>query len=173
MVGQVMSEYALILGGVALVLIVAFVALQTNLAAALKLTAEPAAVAVAPLTPLGSTFTEISNGMINLVMDYYRKHNRWPRSWGDFAFTDLGLDPKDWQNGYNGIIYKPVGNRVTIRPAAGYTFVVRDINGNQITLPSSRNWSLVYNMQTGTWHHKNFDGPRLDISSLQVIPPNP
>lgn len=171
--GQATVEYTLILGGVALLLVIAFIALQTNLASALKFTAQSSAPVIAPTTPLGSTFTEISNGMIELIMSYYRKHGRWPRSWGDFAFTDLGLNPKDWKDGYNGVIYKPVGNRVAITPADGYTFVVRDINGNQLTLPSSRNWSLVYNMQTGTWHYKNFEGPRLDISSLQVIPPKP
>lgn len=171
-VGQAVTEYALILGGVAVLLIVAFLALQTNLIGALRLAASPVTVGESsPATPLGSTFSEISNAMINRILDYYRKYNRWPRSWGDFAFTDLGLDPKYWKNGYEGIIYKPVGNRLAIAPDEGYTFIVRDINGKEITLPSSRNWSLVYNMQTGTWHHHNINGPQLDISTLKVIPP--
>ncbi len=174
MAGQAAAEYALILGGVAVLLIVAFVALRTNLAATLNLAASPTTVeASSPTTPLGSTFSEISNAMIDRILDYYRKHNRWPRSWGDFAFTDLGLDPKYWQNGFNGIIYKPVGNRLAITPDKGYTFIVQDINGNQITLPSSRNWSLLYNMQTGTWHYHNLNGPQLNISTLQVVPPSP
>lgn len=171
--GQATTEYTLILGGVAVLLIVAFIALRTNLIAALNLAASSTTIQSSPTTPLGSTFTEISNAMINRILDYYRKHNRWPRSWGDFAFTDLGLDPKYWQNGYNGIIYKPVGNRLAITPDKGYTFVVKDINGNEITLPSSRNWSFVYDMQTGAWHHHNVNGPQLDISTLKVIPPGP
>lgn len=172
MAGQAAAEYVLILGGVALLLIAAFIALQTNLTTVLQLAALPAdAVAIVPMTPLGSTFSDISNGMINRIMDFYRKNNRWPRSWGDFAYTDIGLDPADWRDSHDGIIYKPVGNRVAISPANGYTFVVQDINGNKITMPSSYNWSFVYNMQTGTWHHKSFDGPRLNIATLQVIPP--
>ncbi len=171
--GQAATEYALILGGVAVLLIVAFMALQTNLAATLNLAASPVPIASSPTTPLGSTFSEISNGMIERILDYYRKHHRWPRSWGDFAFTDLGLDPHYWQNGFNGIIYKPVGNRLAITPDKGYTFIVRDVSGNELTLPSSRNWSLVYNIQAGTWHYHHINGPRLDISTLKVIPPNP
>lgn len=170
MSGQAVAEYVLILAAVAVLLIAAFTALQGGIAAALKPLTEPAAIA-ASLTPLGSTFTDISNNMINLIMNFYRKNNYWPRSWGDFAYTDLGLKPEDWRNGVNGIIYKPVGNRVAITPASGYTFVVNDVNGNQLTMPSSYNWSLVHNMQTGTWHHKSITGPQLNIASLQVIPP--
>jgi Flp pilus assembly pilin Flp len=170
--GQTMSEYALILGGVAVLLIAALVLFGANISTSLSRTFQPMQV-VSSSSPLGSTFSEISNSMIRLITDYYRKNNGWPRSWGEFAFTDLGLKSEDWSKAYDGIIYKPVGNRVAITPASGYTFVVNDVNGTKITLPSSNNWSLVYNMQTGTWHHKDFSGTTLQISTLQVIPPQP
>lgn len=45
------------------------------------------------MTPLGNTFTDISEGMIGLIQAYYDKYGRYPRSFGDYIFTDIGLNP--------------------------------------------------------------------------------
>lgn len=70
-----------------------------------------------PLTSLGSTVSEISGGMLDLINDFYSTNNRYPRSWGDFAYTDLGLDPAEWKDKeFGGVIYKPNGSLLRIRP---------------------------------------------------------
>jgi prepilin-type N-terminal cleavage/methylation domain-containing protein len=76
----------------------------------------------APLSPLGSTFTEISTNMIALMQKFNAANGDYARTWGDFQFTDLGLDPTFWQDPIDHIYYKPVGERLQITPEQGYNF---------------------------------------------------
>jgi prepilin-type N-terminal cleavage/methylation domain-containing protein len=77
---------------------------------------------IAPLSPLGSTFTEISTNMIALMQKYNAANKVYARTWGDLQFTDLGLDPTFWQDPIDHIYYKPVGERLQITPEQGYNF---------------------------------------------------
>jgi hypothetical protein len=162
-------------------LIVALVVLVTVAAVALlgrrvRDVLESAAQALVtgqPLTPLGSTFTDISGGMVELLQDYYDQHGRWPRSWGDYAYTDIGLDPATWRESYNGVIFTPVGNRIQVAPAEGYSLQFRDVNGTTVTLPWKNHWNLIYFMPDGTWHYHTTTGVAVRIDSLKVIPPAP
>ena len=123
-----------------------------------------------PLTSLGSTFAEISSAMIGLIQQFDDENGGYPRSWGDYKYTDIGLDPEEWNQGYEGIIYTPVGNRVQITPEDGYTFYVTDLNGEEQSLPASYNWSLVYSMENATWYYHSMDvGNEIDISTLRVV----
>ncbi|MBW2038436.1 MAG: prepilin-type N-terminal cleavage/methylation domain-containing protein [Deltaproteobacteria bacterium] len=123
-----------------------------------------------PLTSLGSTFKEISTGMIDLIEGFYKKRGRYPRSWGDYRFTDIGLDPDEWSKGYNGIIYSPVGNRMQIKPEEGCTFYVTDLKGKERRLPWSYKWNLVYSVENKQWYyHSTKKGNEIDISTLRVI----
>lgn len=170
--GQAIPEYVLILAGIAILVAGALSVMGKQLSTGFAQFDIPKTSIVAK-TPLGSTFTDISSGFIRLIKDFYNKNGRWPRSWGDFAYTDLGLNPADWTGSLDGIIYRPVGNRINIRPAPGYTFRVTDITGKVWSLPSSYNWNLVYNMQTGQWHYKDLNGAVLQIKTLEVVPPKP
>ena len=49
------------------------------------------------LTSLGSDFEEITSAMILLVQNFYDENGRYPRSWGDYVYTDIGLDPSEWE----------------------------------------------------------------------------
>jgi len=172
--GQAMVEYALVLALIALVAMSGLSVLGISVSQVLTdLQNGITNAAVGAGSPLGATFSEISDAMIKLTQDFYQKNHRWPRSWGDFAYTDLGLKPDDWKAAYDGIIYKPGGNRVGIAPASGYTFLVTDINGKSMTLPSSYKWNLWYDMPTGTWRYHDQGGPILQIQTLTVVPPSP
>jgi len=123
-----------------------------------------------PLTSLGSTYTEIISGIISLIQDFYDENERYPRSWGDYVFTDIGLDPEEWQQPYDHIIYKPGGNRVSLCPEDNYAFTVQDLEGNTRTLSYSLNWNLVYSMDNGIWYYHSIEeGNEIDISTLEVI----
>lgn len=127
----------------------------------------------AQLTPLGSTFTEISGNIISLVQDYFDSHGSWPRSWGDYKYTDLGLDPAVW-NGvpYEGIIYGTGGNRISIEPDEGWRLTVTGLDGNVRVLTSSLNWNLWYDMNTSNWYYHSITPEEaIDISTLQITPP--
>ena len=122
-----------------------------------------------PLTSLGSSFKEITHGMIDLIEKYYRENGKYPRSWGDYRFTDIGLDPNEWTQGHNGIIYSPVGNRVAIKPDEGYTFYVTDLKGKERELSWTYKWNIVYSVETNQWYyHTIAKGKAIDISTLEV-----
>jgi len=127
----------------------------------------------ASLTPLGSTFDEITGGIIGLVQHYYDENGSWPRSWGDYRFTDLGLDAEVWSDvPYEGIIYTPVGNRISVKPESGWRFTAMGLDGVERVLTSDLNWNLWYDMNTSGWYYHNIDPSEvIDISTLQITPP--
>ena len=123
-----------------------------------------------PLTSLGSTFGEITAAMISLIEDFYKKNGRYPRSWGDYRFTDLGLKPEEWSKSYDGIIYTPIENRVTTSPAEGFTIVITDDKGKERKLTAKSNWSLVYSIENKQWYYKNINkNNKIDISTLKIV----
>jgi prepilin-type N-terminal cleavage/methylation domain-containing protein len=123
-----------------------------------------------PLTSLGSSFEEISVNMIELIEKFYKENGKYPRSWDDYAYNDIGLDPDEWnKKAYNGIIYTPRGKRIQIKPEEGYTFYVTDLNGEQKELSSRLNWNLMYSAEDGQWYYHNIEpGNEIDISTLEV-----
>ena len=124
----------------------------------------------APLTSLGSTFTEITSAMISLINNFYQKNNRYPRSWGDYVFTDIGLTSAEWAQPVSGLYYKPGGTTVKIRPADGYAVTMKSLQGTNLTLTSKLNWDLVYDMATTQWYyHTIMPSNAVDIKTMQVI----
>ncbi len=122
-----------------------------------------------PLSPLGSTFEEISEAMIDLMIQRLIEEGAYGRTWGDYAFTDIGLDPKDWKNPIGNIYYKPVGSRLQIRPAEGYQFIVEDIYGNTRTLTNRSNHNLIYNDIDKKWYIQSIsEGNTIDISTMKI-----
>ncbi len=124
-----------------------------------------------PLSPLGSTFTEISAGFIKLIDDYYATHGRYPRSWGDYRYTDIGLDLTDWGAAIDHVLYQPTGNRLQVKPEPGFVMEVTSLSGTTLTLTSGTNWNLVYDNARGQWFFKsNTAGNEIDISTLVIRP---
>ena len=172
--GQAMVEYALVLALIALVAMSGLSVLGISVSQVLtKLSNGITNAAVVAGSPLGATFSEISNAMIKLTQDFREKNGHWPSSWENYAFTDLGLKPADWRGkAYDGIIYTPVGNGIAIAPAEGYTFLVTDTKGQSWKLPSYDSWSLWYDVTRGTWNYQTrYIGPILKIETLKVVPP--
>jgi len=121
------------------------------------------------LTSLGSTREEITDEMIRLIKKFYEENGRYPRSWGDYSFTDISLDPKEWSIPYEGIYYIPVGNRKNISPDDGFTFYVTDTKGKERKLKPNYNWNLVYSIEDGEWYFKKItENNKIDISTLKV-----
>jgi prepilin-type N-terminal cleavage/methylation domain-containing protein len=124
-----------------------------------------------PLTALGSTFGEISTSMIDLALEYYAMYGKWPRSWGDFRYSDLGLDPAEWSGvAVAGVLYAPVGDRLQVKPAEGYAFVFKYTDGSNGTLTTSLDWNLIYSLRDETWYfHTISEDNAIDISSLEIV----
>ena len=114
-------------------------------------------------------YFEMFDFFIKLIEDFYLENGSYPRSWYPYRYTDLGLDPDDWVDGVDGIIYKPNGNVFLIEPVKHYTFYVDDLEGNTIVLSWKLNWNLVYSMEDETWYyHSILPGNEIDIGTLIV-----
>lgn len=121
------------------------------------------------ITSLGSTPGEIIDGMVSLIQDFYEKYGKYPRSWGDYRFTDIGLDPEEWSTSYDGIIYTPMGESVTIEPDEGFTLSFTDAKGREQELTSKSNWNLIYSIEDDKWYYKKINKNNvIDISTLRV-----
>jgi prepilin-type N-terminal cleavage/methylation domain-containing protein len=122
-----------------------------------------------PLTPLGSTFQEISAGMLKKIVDHYNLTGYYGRTWGDYRYTDIGLVPSDWTAPVNHIIYTPKGSSFTIKPEDGYTFFVNRLNGQTIKMKSTYNYYLIYDVLTQKWYYYSIDAANaIDINTLKV-----
>ncbi len=125
----------------------------------------------APLTELGSTIDEISSEMMTLELKLYASTGSYGRSWGDYAYTDIGLDPAEWKNAVGHIIYTPQGSSIAVNPEKGYTFLVEDMTGSVQVLPASYNWSLLCACESGTWYFHTIEADNeINIATLQIIP---
>ncbi|EMS77753.1 type II secretion system protein [Desulfotignum phosphitoxidans] len=117
-----------------------------------------------------TTFNETAGSMITRVQQYYDENGYYPRSWGDYAFTDVGLDPDDWNTPVDGVYYATGGNRIKATPAEGFEFHVTGTDGEDRVLKSSYNWSLWYSMEDGKWYYHSInDDNEIDISTLAVV----
>jgi prepilin-type N-terminal cleavage/methylation domain-containing protein len=120
-----------------------------------------------PLTSLGSSFEEISKGIIDAIEAYYEKNGKYPRTGSKTKYTDIGLDPNEWKDAINGIIYTPQGDSISISPGDGYTFSVSSVSGKQLTV--SGTGKIVYSMATDQWYSSSIKkGDEVKISTLQV-----
>ncbi len=125
----------------------------------------------APLTELGSSFTEISSAMMRLELDLKARTGSFGRSWGSDAYTDLGLNPEEWEAPVDHIRYQPGGAQIMLSPEEGYTFFVEDMSGAVRRLPAYYNWSLIGDCTTGTWYyHVIAADTQVDITTLRVVP---
>ena len=163
--GQALIEYSLLLG----LILVMFVGLSslapiftaqfTGLAQALK----PVAAVDNPQTPV----EKIANDFLKRIQAFYDKNGRWPRTWGDYRFTDLGLNPQDWDRLVEGISWNPHGNEIGLanKPGDGLQVYVKDLKGNLLHL--SDGWNIW--CRSGTcYFHTVAPGNEVDISTLIV-----
>jgi len=125
-----------------------------------------------PLTPLGSTFAEISGNMAARVLKYYQDNGTPLSTWQEGRYAAIGLDKAFWDNPVEGIMYVPQGLFVKIRPSLpGISFQVTTAAGETRILTSSLNWNIWYNVVTDTWYFHNSNDPAsvFDPQTLVII----
>ena len=121
-----------------------------------------------------TSFNEVTKSMITRVQQFYDENGSYPRSWGDYAFTDVGLDPDEWKTPVDGVYYATGGNRIKATPAEGYVIHVAGASGEDRVLKSSYNWSLWYSMEDGKWYYHSInDENEIDISTMAVVKDTP
>jgi len=119
------------------------------------------------LTPLGSTFGQISTGFSDLITAYNDTYGKYPPGNWKKSLTALGLVVNDWKKDIEGIKYRPSGKNLKIQPGKGYTFTVNDASGAQV--PAKQSKTLVYSTTKETWYYgKAQKGREINIDSLLV-----
>jgi prepilin-type N-terminal cleavage/methylation domain-containing protein len=117
-----------------------------------------------------TVFKEMTGSMITRLQQFYDENGRYPRSWGDYAFTDVGLDPEEWKTPVDGAYYATVGNRIKVTPAQGHVFHVSGVDGEARIMKPSYNWSLWYSMEDGKWYYHSIkDENEIDISTMVTV----
>jgi len=124
----------------------------------------------AALTSLGSTFTEITTAMIDLIKKYVQLNGHYPKSSGKSAFTDLGLNPAEWTQPVSGLLYTPAGEQVLVKPVTGYTMTIKTTQGKTVSITPTLKWGILYDVPTKKWYYKQKEDYNVvNISTLQVI----
>ncbi len=117
----------------------------------------------------GTSFKEISSYIIKLMEDYYNQYGKFPRSWGGYNFTDIGLNPADWESPIGHIIYTTVGDRLQIRPEQGYGFEAVKVDGSTVRMSYKLNYNFMYYIANKTWYyHKKDPANIIDINTFRI-----
>lgn len=168
--GQAMIEYLLLL---MLLVVGSFAALgtvnSTQGAAWDTLRAAVAGASGAATQESQPTKVEkIVEDFLQRIQAFYDERGRWPRSWGDFAYTDIGLNPADWSGPVEGIYWGPNGQRIGLANKIGDTLeiYVDDLNGNTRHLVNGWN---IWCYPGVCYYHTATPGNEVDISTLRVV----
>ena len=116
------------------------------------------------------TYLTIIDDFLERINDYYDENGRWPRSWGDYAYTDIGLDPADWQDSVEGIRWGPHGADVGLGtdPGDDYMIYVSDLDGNEMRLYDSWNiWCVASSSKC--YYHRVEPENEIDITTLRLV----
>lgn len=121
-------------------------------------------------TPLGNNFEEITTSLKTIIEEYFQENGSYPRSWGELAYSDIGLSSEDWDEPYEHVIYRPRGDSFSISPEEGYKMVVMGTDETERVLKESYNWNLWYDFITKEWYYKSISVENLiDIETLEIL----
>ncbi len=124
---------------------------------------------VISLSPYGSTYDEITPEIISDIKEYYLENEHYGRTWGDYRYTDIGLDPLIWKEPILHIIYTPSGSKLYLEPEDGYGFTVYNSDGDEFYMEASFNWNIIYNDLDELWYfHSITPENEIDITTLVV-----
>ncbi len=105
---------------------------------------------------------------LDRIQAFYEENGRYPRSWGDYRFTDIGLDPADWADSVEGIFWNPNGDKVGLGNKKGddIQVYVTDINGKCRHLYDGWN---IWCTGGGCYYHTVAPGNEVDINTLEIV----
>jgi len=135
---------------------------------------------------LGLVFDNISSGLAGesvedevsvsfLIGDFYQRilsfkeeNGRWPKSWGDMRFEEIGLDPKDWEEPVADILWIPHGDNIGLGNVYGddIRLYVNKMDGSRMEI-----YTVVWCYPTTERCYYRFPEPEneVDISTLEIV----
>ena len=161
--GQGLIEYALILVAVAIVVMVFLTSYGTSINDLFR---------VLPFfqDDESDSVLAIKDDFLDRIQEFYEENSRWPRSWGEYAYTDIGLDPDDWDEPVEGIYWGPHGADVGLanRHGDNLEIYVDDLNGNRLHLYNG--WNIWCRADDGKcYYHRVAPQNEIDITTLEVV----
>lgn len=123
------------------------------------------------LSPYGNTPSEIAPKISNDIISYYENKGSYPRTWGDYQYSDIGLNPEDWKSPINHIYYRPSGSKLFLEPEDGYQFILETVRGVTINLTSSLNYNLIYNTVDQKWYYHSIEAENEVIFETMSVTP--
>jgi Flp pilus assembly pilin Flp len=160
---QGLVEYGLILALVALVVISALRLTGTNISEVFARTANSFGI------ENGSPIEGMVGDFLGRIQQFYDENGRYPRSWGDYRFTDIGLDPADWADTVDGVLWNPNGDKVGLGNKIGddIQVYVTDTDGNRLHLYDGWN---IWCVGDGTcYYHTVAPGNEVDLSTIEIV----
>jgi Flp pilus assembly pilin Flp len=159
---QGLVEYALILALVGLAVLAVMLITGTNLSDAYSQAAD---------TLKGEEAVSaqgIMDDFLARIQKFYDENGRYPRSWGDYRFTDIGLDPADWADSVEGIFWNPNGDKIGLGNKRGddVQVYVTDMDGKRRHLYDGWN---IWCTGGGCYYHTVAPGNEVDISTLEIV----
>ena len=107
--------------------------------------------------------------IIKKIQDNYAQTGKYGRTWGTYAYSDIGLSASDLASPIDHIIYSPGGSNLSIRPEVGYTFLVQSASGVDMKLPERYKWNLVHSNVTQKWYYHSIkDSNEINIETLSI-----
>ena len=110
------------------------------------------------------------NDFSDRIMSYYNEKGSWPRSWGDYAYTDIGLDPDDWDEPVEGIYWKPHGSNFGLANIGGdgIELYVTDLSCNEKHV--YKGWSVwCVRSSDRCYIHSMQPDNEVEFSTLRVV----
>lgn len=163
--GQGLVEYALVLILVALIVIVALSALGVQIGEVFaNITAGLAGEAASQEV----TVPYLIGDFYQRILDFKAENGRWPKSWGDERFTELGLDPKDWEEPVAGVLWIPHGDNIGLGNVYkdDIRLYVEKVDGSRMEI-----YTVVWCYPTTDRCYYRFPEPEneVDISTLEIV----
>jgi hypothetical protein len=105
-------------------------------------------------------------------MNYYNKYKSWPRTWSPYNFTDLGLNPSDWANPVDCVVWAPSGVNIGLANRVGdnIQLYVNKIHANGQAFQLYDGWTIWCVANTSVcYYHTVAPGNEVDISTLVAV----
>jgi hypothetical protein len=121
------------------------------------------------LTQFGNTFIEVAQGFIDTIIEHYEESGSYGRTWGDYRYSDLGIDPEDWEDAFSHYVFRPSGSDLLVTPEEGFTPTVELVTGEVKTVYS--HYNIIYDVETAKWYYHSVSPENeVDIDTLQLVP---
>ncbi len=117
-----------------------------------------------------SAAESLTGDFLERIRAYYAANGYWPRSWGAYRFSDLGLNPNDWNGPVEGIFWNPNGNKLGLANRPGDNLQIYVTGKDQQVRKLYDGWNIWCVASDGRCYYHTVDPENeIDLDSLIVV----